>query len=424
MRSSWPDKIVKFLIFGFGCLLFFSMLCAPRTYSDYKAPIVFVLVSAIAIKTIWSKRIRIHPHVLMWFGIFFMYGMFWTLIGSYKGNPGINDYLRLSGLWVVLYGIFVSGLSSKRSLIVFVKIIMFSGFIISIYNIAFILKTIGVIPENFITNLDMGANIGIHSGYIQLTAHNIGTLAFVAPFIFSLLVFSDEKEILGLRRRTVIIILGLSIATVLLSGRRILLINILLTPAICYILCLNLKSGNEVVKKKLLYSTVTVLMMGLAMFAYFTFYTDWSISDFSKRFTGAFEEEARIEQINALYDGFTEMPILGSGFGRGVIDVVRSEERPWLYEMTYNLMLYNTGIIGILVYFGCLYWIYRTGLQIVNKHPKEKMILLPLLVGMSSFLIANITNPYFGSYDFMWILFFPVAYINSIKLESGTLGSI
>jgi hypothetical protein len=165
-------------------------------------------------------------------------------------------------------------------------------------------------------------------------------------------------------------------------------------------------------------------MMALAMFAYFTFYTDWSISDFSKRFTGAFEEEARIQQINALYDGFTEMPILGSGFGRGVFDVVRSEERPWLYEMTYNLMLYNTGIIGILVYFGCLYWIYRTGLQIVNKYPKEKMILLPLLVGMSNFLIANITNPYFGSYDFMWTLFFPVAYINSIKLESGTLGSI
>jgi hypothetical protein len=75
------------------------------------------------------------------------------------------------------------------------------------------------------------------------------------------------------------------------------------------------------------------------------------------------------------------------------------------------------------IYLGCIGWIYRVGLKLANKHPVERPILLALLVGMTNFLIANATNPYFASYDFMWTLFLPIAYINHMMLNPDRLSN-
>lgn len=401
--------------------MFLSMLCMPRTYSEYKIPLVLLVVGIIFIDIFWSRRLNLHLHVFIWLAVFLTYGLIWVFIGSLNSNPGIIDYFRLSVLWAILYGLFISGSSGKNSINAIVKMIILAGLLISFYNIAFILKTIGVIPDNFLFNLEMGANIGIHAGYIQLTAHNIGTLAFVAPFMFSLLVFSDDKPILNIKRRTVFLVLLITVSTVIFSGRRILWINILITPIVCYLLCIFIKNRNRTWNKKLLYATISLLVMGMVLFAYFSIYTEWSADDFVIRFSSLLEEEDRFLQISALHEGFAENPILGTGFGRGVPEVIRSYEKPWVYEMSYNIMLYNVGIIGIAIYLGCIGWIYHVGLKLADKYPNERPIMLSLLVGMTNFLLANATNPYFGSYDFMWTLFLPVAYINYMMLNQDNL---
>jgi hypothetical protein len=373
-----------------------------------------VLGCIIFLKIFWSGRLDLHPHVFVWWNVFLAHGLVWILIGLLNCNSGIVDSIRLSVLWVLLYGLFVAGVSGKRSVDLIVKMIVFAGGLISLYNIGFILKTIGAIPDNRVFDLEMGANIGIHAGYIQLTAHNIGTLAFVTPFLFSLLVFSEDTFILKIRRRTIFLLLFITICTALLSGRRILWINILITPIVCYLLSGFVENRSRRWNRKLLCTTIPIVAAGAALFAYFAIYTDWSAGEFLKRFSGLLEEEERFLQSAALFEGFAEAPILGTGFGRGVPSVIRSVERPWVYEMSYNVMLYNVGILGMAIYVGCIGWVYRAGLKMAGQHPAERPIMLSLLVGMTSFLIANATNPYFGSYDFMWTLFLPVAYINQM----------
>jgi hypothetical protein len=395
----------------------------PRTYSEYKIPLVLLLVCIIFMEILWTRRLRLHPDVFIWLLVFLAHGLVWVLIGSLKYNPGISDYFRLSVLWVILYGLFISGVSGKHAMNVIVKMIVFAGGLISFYNIALILKTIGVIPDNYLFNLEMGANIGIHTGYIQLTAHNIGTLAFVAPFLFSLMVFSDAKTIMNIKRRTVFLVLLITVSTVIFSGRRILWINILITPMVCYMHSVFIKNRSSTWNKKLLFTTISLLFVGMVLFGYFSIYTDWSVGNFIEHFSSAFEEEDRLLQSSALYEGFAENPILGTGFGRGVPTVIRSYEKPWVYEMSYNIMLHNIGIVGMAIYLGCIGWIYRVGLKLANKHPVERPILLALLVGMTNFLIANATNPYFASYDFMWTLFLPIAYINHMMLNPDRLSN-
>lgn len=44
-------------------------------------------------------------------------------------------------------------------------------------------------------------------------------------------------------------------------------------------------------------------------------------------------------------------------------------------------------------------------------------LMLPLLVGLTCFLIANATNPYLLKFDYMWVIFLPLAIINRFLIE-------
>ena len=48
------------------------------------------------------------------------------------------------------------------------------------------------------------------------------------------------------------------------------------------------------------------------------------------------------------------------------------------------------------------------------------LYLLPKLVGMSSFLIASASNPYLRTFDYMWAIFLPIAFINFWLLNRRT----
>jgi len=65
-------------------------------------------------------------------------------------------------------------------------------------------------------------------------------------------------------------------------------------------------------------------------------------------------------------------------------------------------LLFQTGIIGITVYLGLLFWPVYKGIQLLKKADLEAtLFIIPNIVGSVCFLIANGTNPYLQSYDFM-----------------------
>ncbi len=46
-----------------------------------------------------------------------------------------------------------------------------------------------------------------------------------------------------------------------------------------------------------------------------------------------------------------------------------------------------------------------------------KAFVISFMVGLVAFLIANTTNPYLGKFDYMWVIFIPVMFIHTYKLE-------
>ena len=83
------------------------------------------------------------------------------------------------------------------------------------------------------------------------------------------------------------------------------------------------------------------------------------------------------------------------------------------FEMTFIQTFHETGIIGLFIFIGLFFWVFLKILILIRKKKGKKEQGIPLLVGSICFFISTWSNPYFGSFDFMWSLFLPIAYINT-----------
>jgi hypothetical protein len=401
-----------------GNILFFMMLFAPRAWQVFKMPLVAVAAVLLAAYYVRKAGTTLNRSTVAWFALLLSYGFIWSLIGVYHSNPGVYDFFRLNVVWVLLYALFVFYVDTTDKFIVLAKTMVWAAIAVSAYDISVVLSAFDVLPNvNTYLRIDdiYTSAIGIYEGFIQLTAHNVGTLTFLAPFLVSACVMKSDVE-LGVSRNILLAATILSIVAVLISGRRALWLEMLIVPFLLAAFNWILRGGRAkgVLKKTLLGYAAAVALLAVVGHV-LTTYAGWNFAAMSGHFTQAFAaEDVRAEQGVALWNGFKGSPVFGTGFGVGVPEVIRNEQSPWIYELSYLLILYNTGILGTLMYALCLGFVYYYGYYIVKMNLCGNSVILPLLVGFTCFLIANATNPYFSSYDFMWVLFLPVCYINII----------
>ena len=127
----------------------------------------------------------------------------------------------------------------------------------------------------------------------------------------------------------------------------------------------------------------------------------------------------RREQFFALLSGWMDSPMLGAGHGASAKGSLRSYESSWAYELSYVALLFHVGIVGFLCYTAGVVWVYWMVLRIIRSGDQMGLYLLPILVGTTCFLIANATNPYLGKYDYIWVIFLPIAFINYWLLNNN-----
>lgn len=114
--------------------------------------------------------------------------------------------------------------------------------------------------------------------------------------------------------------------------------------------------------------------------------------------------QARTSQFSALVSGWLENPIFGAGHGTSV-RVIRSNEQPYAYELSYLALLFHTGLVGFLLYASGVIWIFYNGVRLIQSGDELAKRGLPVYVGTACFLIANATNPYLEKFDYMWVIF-------------------
>lgn len=123
--------------------------------------------------------------------------------------------------------------------------------------------------------------------------------------------------------------------------------------------------------------------------------------------------EDRLLQGAALWRGVADHYLFGAGHGVGV-EVVRNDEYPWRYELLWLATLFRVGIVGIVVYaLPVLYIFARYWTRRGSGRPAAVDDFV--FAGFLAALIASATNPYFESFEFQWMLAYPLIHFSAAR---------
>ena len=329
----------------------------------------------------------------------------WAFVGLlHHGNydQGIWEALRLYVLWSAAFVVLYMLLRAGPSLRIFHTAIVTAGIFIPLINFVGLFdqfRGLGLISDSIKQQLDMG--IGFKDGYIQITSENIDLMFLITPYLLSLQFRADAGKSNSILTKVALV---LSLILVAISGRRGLWIVVALTP--CTILLLSRLTGSyglmKVGGRRFLLACAAAGIVGLSSLLILpqSAVDVGSISHLQRAFSS---EDERTIQRPYLVEGFMNSPVFGAGFGASA-GYVRSDERPWTYELTYYQMLFNLGIVGVTA-LGALFSLYFVRVaRLLRQFKHGSTVPFALLVGYCSFFVGAYSDPYFGSFDLLFFV--------------------
>lgn len=414
------------LILVIGCVLFFLILVFPVEQIILKVPFLVLLLVAWARQNIVGNQTTYFRPVLFLISIRVAKGIVWTTMGIIMGNEGAITLVYINLVWYVLFGILIALIRSYSNYSRIIQTLIFSALTFVIFDLAFILMSLRVLPYfdvSFFFNVkEFYFSYYPESGFFYLQTNHLSNLVFIFPLTFVLLVTrrANNNALISFNKKFLLVLLILEICLMIVSGRRIMWLTILATPVYTFCFYLFLKREDRqgifrLTKRYLVFGAIAVFIAVNYWFIAFNISFDFLAERFSAAFDSN-EESARFEQAPRLIDGFLESPIIGHGAAAELAGFERSNAMPWAFELSYQDDLFKTGLLGFGMFVLFVGGIFYYGIRVIWSD--NDILMVGLLAGLLSFLIANATNPFLSSFDYFWPIFLPLAYINVCGLKS------
>jgi O-Antigen ligase len=417
--------MLRSFVFGLGSLLFFSMLIIPATYQMERGAILMALCLAVLLNGIFDYWI-VHRSIIIVLFLCVANSLVFMTLGVSNGAPGAVSVGTVYVAWPLIYVFLMGSLRNFESQINLVWVLVLGIIVASLLGFVLVADGLGLVSSG-ITQFfqSQGGSVGIYEGKIEYSLLNTSTVIYGFPFLFGLLALPHGTTGMSRSlRRVASVALFLCFISLIITGRRSLIVIGLLTPLITAVIY-RLGGLASPVSFNALFKVV-LAAIAIAICAGYFFDMDFLIiwDDFKSAFdfsddTDRRTSSSRGEQYLALVDGWKNQLLFGHGHGSGVSSVVRDTDSPWAYELSYIALLYQIGVVGFCIYAVSLAWLFSRSLQVVRKNAIEAGLLLPLLIGLTGFLIANATNPYLLKFDYLWTIFFPVSVLNVLLLNAN-----
>lgn len=338
---------------------------------------------------------------LVWFYLWIgVAGLVWAFVGVlHPANyvQAVFDALKLYVVWSAAFAILYTLLRAGPSLQIMHGAMVISGILIPLINFVALydqVNGLGLISDGVREELNL--EVGFGDGYLQFGSVNLIAMFVIAPYLLSLQFRSDAGKSNSVLTK---LSLALSLILVVLSGRRALWIVVALTP--CAVLLLSGLTGSYGLMKAggkrflLVCAAVSVIGLGTVLIRPESGLDVGSVNRLKQAFSS---EDERTIQRPYLIKGFLKSPVFGSGFG-AYAGYQRSDEKPWMYELTYYQMLFNLGTVGVAA-LGVLFSLYfLTAVRLLRQFRDGSAIPFGLLVGFCSLLVGAYADPYFGGFD-------------------------
>ena len=403
-----------------GCSFFFVLLYLPVSRNELKGILIGIVFSSIVIGILLrGGRLGLHKTVFLGTLFYAAIGTWFVLWGTVHNASGALFSSLIYVIWPLVYIMFVSAVANYGILLSLLRTMVIATLAIGLSALNYVLWAKGWLPNWLLLPLDLGLGFYVHEGYIEMSFYAISSLIFLVPFLMAALTVYTKRTLPFVSRRLLWAALVLGFSVVLLSGRRALQIVVAFAPFIILLLRAFLPTPVRIATRRSLSRTILVgAFLVLAIFLAFQFAFGLRLTGIYRFIESGFLTQqdsgatVRSEQLSALLKGWAKKPLLGAGLGASVEGSVRSTNRPWNYELQYALLLYQTGIIGVLLYGLGIAWIYWMALRIIRSGTRMGTHMIPVLTGTTCFLIANASNPYLQAYGNLWTIFLPIAMIN------------
>jgi hypothetical protein len=380
-----------------------SVMSFPRSFIAFKLVCLAVFVFVHIADYRWNRHFRINTRILIFYCCVAIGGMVWSLVGlaGTGETMGALDSLRLYVAWSMAYFLILTLLRNDDGMRYLHTAIVISGLLIAVINFYGMYDQyaeIGLFSEAVRKELSLA--VGFHEGYVQITSHNIGSLLFITPYLLTLQFCGNTRELNGKWTKLSLL------ACVLLSafsGRRALWLCVAMTPLLVGLLAISSNTWQSIrpLARKMIGLMAAGCAFGVILLVVNSAHpgeTGYATLD---HLSAAFSaEDERTIQGGYLLSSFMDQPLFGSGFG-AYGGYLRSDDRPWLYELTYFQLLYNCGLVGF------LYWTFLGGAylflagRVIREQSGHTGQPLCLIVALFTFLLGAYSNPYLGSFDFL-----------------------
>jgi hypothetical protein len=365
------------------------------------APLALFVGCAIA-DAAWAQRPTYRPALLLFYLALAALGMVWALIGLLEpGNyrEGATDAIRLYVLWSLAFLTVYALLRARPSLAAVHRGLVLAGLAIAAVNLTAVLDLLlglGLVPES--VRQPMELYVGVKDGYLQINSNNIGALFVVVPYLATLHIRRDGRP-----DRWATLALVVAGAVALLSGRRALWLALALLPPLWLVLGACSGQGRLVRARRALlaYSVAVAFGAGVLLTLPDTVSTGSPQLDHVRDAFGAEDERSR--QAPFLLARFADAPVLGTGFG-AFAGYARSDDRPWNYELTYHKLLMNLGLVGTALLVAIMAGTTATVCTRLRRYRAGSGVPFALLVAVCALCIGAYSNPYFGSFDYLFFV--------------------
>lgn len=120
---------------------------------------------------------------------------------------------------------------------------------------------------------------------------------------------------------------------------------------------------------------------------------------------GTVDEDLRIEQAERLWAAFLQSPVFGHGIGAVIPGYARSDARPWNFEMQYNMLLFQVGMLGMLLLAASVVLVAWAGARVVTHREEARPAVFTTAAAALAVLAANALNPLLQAPGHFWAVF-------------------
>lgn len=409
--SSWPYRAVV-------CICIAYIMLRPVSAGEilYPALAVVALVSLGAI--LFSRRVVAGP-VLAVLAAAVVAALYGAFIGM--DNPGLSQHLTVWLGGTLIYGLWALAADEKliRPL---TQVMAWATIALSVLIVVYVASQTGVLPDVLPSWLmeESGAGFNEDQGATAIRLYGLSTLVAAAP-MWVTSAFVARHPYLPARwiRITAAI---LAVVAALLGGRNaIILVLVVVPPAIAIAARVIARRGR---KRRgpmaILLMTWGVLAVPLLVFlATQNAAVQRTWSNIVLFVDGEGQSE-RVEQIDRLLKAWQESPFFGSGLGAVIPGYSRSTDRPWNFEMQYNMLLFQFGLVGAVLLIVVMLLAVRAVSLGFRARPDLAPVFWTAIAAAGGMLVANATNPYLQAPGHIWAVFFPLLVANVAILYPRT----